>query len=165
MARNDNPSVNRQCPLSGDVGEAPGHIHWADHGNGVIGYQCSVCGLKHEHTHAAIKDAHGRHAATFGDTSVVALPPCPGCGALPFLAHNDVEHGQELPHRFTNQTTRELVQRLQLQTTLDRRGPDSKYEGRDFSHLPGPQRPPQHKPINEARLKAEFERGRRPVEP
>ena len=158
MTRRENPSLHRACGLSGAAGECPGHIHAYDHAAQLVVHQCAVCGTVTDHAYDDIKAHHGRYHEAHGELNVLCLPPCPGCGALFFANHSDIEYGQELPQKFTAEATRALAAQLRVTLRMNAHGPEERFQGRDFSHLPKKDRPPHHEPVTDAQLEREHRR-------
>lgn len=148
MKRIENPHVGTDhgsSGLCGPAGSCPGHVHVCCPVDGVT-YGCPVCGTVTTHAWRDVEDAALACLGHFPDIDVVALPPCPDCGGLPFLNHSNVEYGLELPHHYTLAAVKMMTARPRLRGKIAVNViPDGeRFCGADFSHLPADQRPSHH---------------------
>jgi hypothetical protein len=147
MKRITNPRVEADCPMAGEPGHAPGHVHASCPTDGLT-FQCVQCHEITTYPWDAIEAENEEHLRLFPHADTVRLPTCE-CGAQAFLNHSNVEYGLELPHHYTLKAVREHIAPRLPALQLNRHAEHERFQGHDFSHLPAKERPPHHEAYHE----------------
>lgn len=133
-------------------GHLPGAVHASCPKAGIT-WQCVTCDHVHTYPWREV-DAYAHDMLeAYEILDSVPLPPCPQCGARPWINNADIVRGLDDPHHYTQRALDEhLLARPRLRGRFavnEASLTDPKYQGTDFSHLPENERPDCHVPPEE----------------